>query len=330
MTDSATSRAERAPLLASGDEGMRASSSGGGWGRFALGAGTLGVIAACAAVATTPASMDAGLKTLGIGLSLPRAERGGAPRTAHHIRPVMGGALDEPKKVLSASLFDDDEETPALGSHSRRSASKEDDSDRDRQFLVPTTVMGALWGFFSITMNGIGVEGLSADGDSVHSVTMSAVLFWLIFKLLIFMIILNMFLGILIGAYDSAAEEVAENGADSLPVSFEKEIERRYKLWRKHRKAAGGEWLSRPDSPALRTSSAPPHLPRRAPTRLCTRPHRRRDWPRQHHSYVHSCIVSAAGTHIPFELACIGRRSTPFRQQSRADGRPPRRRRRRD
>ena len=144
MTDSATSRAERAPLLASGDEGMRASSSGGGWGRFALGAGTLGVIAACAAVATTPASMDAGLKTLGIGLSLPRAERGGAPRTAHHIRPVMGGALDEPKKVLSASLFDDDEETPSLGSHSGRSASKEDDSDRDRQFLVPTTVMDAL------------------------------------------------------------------------------------------------------------------------------------------------------------------------------------------
>ena len=87
MTDSATSRAERAPLLASGDEGMRASSSGGGWGRF---------------------------------------------------------ALDEPKKVLSASLFDDDEDIPALGSHSRRSASKEDDSDRDRQFLVPTTVMDAL------------------------------------------------------------------------------------------------------------------------------------------------------------------------------------------
>ena len=143
MTDSATSRAERAPLLASGDEGMRASSSGGGWGRFALGAGTLGVIAACAAVATTPASMDAGLKTLGIGLSLPRAERGGAPRTAH-IRPVVGGALDEPKKVLSASLFDDDEDIPALGSHSGRSASKEDDSDRDRQFLVPTTVIDAL------------------------------------------------------------------------------------------------------------------------------------------------------------------------------------------
>ena len=143
MTDSATSRAERAPLLASGDEGMRASSSGGGWGRFALGAGTLGVIAACAAVATTPASMDAGLKTLGIGLSLPRAERGGAPRTAH-IRPVVGGALDEPKKVLSASLFDDEEDVPALGSHSGRSASKEDDSDRDRQFLVPTTVIDAL------------------------------------------------------------------------------------------------------------------------------------------------------------------------------------------
>ena len=140
MTDSATSRAERAPLLASGDEGMRASSSGGGWGRFALGAGTLGVIAACAALATTPASTDVGLKTLGIGLSLPRDTRGGA---LHHAstRPVAGGALEEPKLVLSSSVFDD--EDAALGSHSGR-ASEEDDSERDRQFLVPTTVIDAL------------------------------------------------------------------------------------------------------------------------------------------------------------------------------------------
>ena len=140
MTDSATSRAERAPLLASGDEGMRASSSGGGWGRFALGAGTLGVIAACAALATTPASTDVGLKTLGIGLSLPHVKRGGALPTAS-IRPVAGGALDEPK-ILSASIFDD-EEAPALGSRASR-ASEEDDSDRDQQFLVPTTVIDAL------------------------------------------------------------------------------------------------------------------------------------------------------------------------------------------
>jgi len=140
MTASETSRGERAPLLASGDEGMRASSSGGGWGRFALGAGTLGVIAACAALATTPASTDVGLKTLGIGLSLPRDTRGGA---LHHAstRPVAGGALEEPKLVLSSSVFDD--EDAALGSHSGR-ASEEDDSERDRQFLVPTTVIDAL------------------------------------------------------------------------------------------------------------------------------------------------------------------------------------------
>ena len=140
MTVSETSRGERAPLLASSDEGMRASSSGGGWGRFALGAGTLGVIAACAALATTPASTDVGLKTLGIGLSLPRDTRGGA---LHHAstRPVAGGALEEPKLVLSSSVFDD--EDAALGSHSGR-ASEEDDSERDRQFLVPTTVIDAL------------------------------------------------------------------------------------------------------------------------------------------------------------------------------------------
>ena len=140
MTASETSRGERAPLLASGDEGMRASSSGGGWGRFALGAGTLGVIAACAALATTAASTDVGLKTLGIGLSLPRDTRGGALHAAS-TRPVAGGALEEPKLVLSSSVFDD--EDAALGSHSGR-ASEEDDSERDRQFLVPTTVIDAL------------------------------------------------------------------------------------------------------------------------------------------------------------------------------------------
>ena len=140
MTASETSRGERAPLLASSDEGMRASSSGGGWGRFALGAGTLGVIAACAALATTPASTDVGLKTLGIGLSLPRDTRGGALHAAS-TRPVAGGALEEPKLVLSSSVFDD--EDAALGSHSGR-ASEEDDSERDRQFLVPTTVIDAL------------------------------------------------------------------------------------------------------------------------------------------------------------------------------------------
>ena len=43
--------------------------------------------------------------------------------------------------MLSSSVFDDEE--AALGSHSGR-ASEEDDSERDRQFLVPTTVIDAL------------------------------------------------------------------------------------------------------------------------------------------------------------------------------------------
>ena len=80
MTDSATSRAERAPLLASGDEGMRASSSGGGWGRFALGAGTLGVIAACAAVGP-PASMDAGRRPSASDSPCHAPSEAAAPRT---------------------------------------------------------------------------------------------------------------------------------------------------------------------------------------------------------------------------------------------------------
>ena len=140
MAASATSRAERTPLLASGDEGMRASSSGGGWRRFALGTGTLGVIAACAALATTPASTNVGLKTLGISTSLPLDKRGGALHTAS-TRPVAGGALDEPK-VLSSRVFEV-ADVPTLGRHSRR-ASEEDDSEHDQQCLVPTTVIDAL------------------------------------------------------------------------------------------------------------------------------------------------------------------------------------------
>ena len=115
MAASATSRAERTPLLASGDEGMRASSSGGGWRRFALGTGTLGVIAACAALATTPASTNVGLKTLGISTSLPLDKRGGALHTAS-TRPVAGGALDEPK-VLSSRVFTSNHRLSLLRSH---------------------------------------------------------------------------------------------------------------------------------------------------------------------------------------------------------------------
>ena len=90
-----------------------------------------------------------------------------------------------------------------------------------------TTFMGALLVFFSTTINGAGIADMSATGDSVHNVTSSAVIFWLIFQVLIFMIVLNMLLGILVGAYDAAAEEAGD--APSLLESFQDEIARRNK-----------------------------------------------------------------------------------------------------
>ena len=99
------------------------------------------------------------------------------------------------------------------------------------------TFPAALLTFFSITINGAGIADMSPDGDSVHSVTESAVIFWLVFKVLIFMIVLNMLLGILVGAYDAAAEEAGD--ASSLPESLSIEVQRRYKKWMKHRTSAG-------------------------------------------------------------------------------------------
>ena len=108
-----------------------------------------------------------------------------------------------------------------------------------------TTFGGSFLTFFSMTLNGAGVADMSATADSVHTVTTSAVIFWLIFKVLIFMIILNMFLGILIGAYDTAAEEAGD--APSLPESLTIELNRRYKKWKKANKAKAGNDVKQMD-----------------------------------------------------------------------------------
>lgn len=49
------------------------------------------------------------------------------------------------------------------------------------------TFSAALLTFFSITINGAGIADMSPTGDSVHNVTESAIIFWLVFKVLIFM-----------------------------------------------------------------------------------------------------------------------------------------------
>jgi len=98
------------------------------------------------------------------------------------------------------------------------------------------TFSAALLTFFSITINGAGIADMSPTGDSVHNVTESAIIFWLVFKVLIFMIVLNMLLGILVGAYDAAAEEAGD--APSLFDSIQDEYERRARVAKRQKAAS--------------------------------------------------------------------------------------------
>ena len=104
--------AEHTRLLASShDATSAASSSGSVWSRVALGLGTLGVIAAVAALATSPETlMDI---TLGLGLSLPRETPAQHGLSTKSIRPVASGDGTRPHSALRT----EDALVPKLGSH---------------------------------------------------------------------------------------------------------------------------------------------------------------------------------------------------------------------
>jgi hypothetical protein len=138
--------AEHTRLLASShDATSAASSSGSVWSRVALGLGTLGVIAAVAALATSPETlMDI---TLGLGLSLPRETPAQHGLSTKSIRPVASGDGTRPHSALRT----EDALVPKLGSHksghvATAGAGLVDDSDRDKQFLIPPVVVEKIAG----------------------------------------------------------------------------------------------------------------------------------------------------------------------------------------
>ena len=138
--------AEHTRLLASShDATSAASSSGSVWSRVALGLGTLGVIAAVAALATSPETlMDI---TLGLGLSLPRETPARHGLSTKSIRPVASGDGTRPHSALRT----EDALVPKLGSHksghvATAGAGLVDDSDRDKQFLIPPVVVEKIAG----------------------------------------------------------------------------------------------------------------------------------------------------------------------------------------